>query len=68
MVSKFSRKQRAVIGILYSLSTAIITAIILDVFNLGGNSIVIVYVGVTALVTFVVPPHRFFGKYHQNKE
>lgn len=64
---QFSSKQLAAIALVYSLSTAVITEIILDVFNLGGNSIVIVYVGVTAFVTFVVPPRRFFGKNQKGK-
>jgi hypothetical protein len=59
---RYSSKQLAAIGIFYSLATAVITEVILYVFNLADSKIVLVYIGVTAFVTFVVPPRRFFGK------
>jgi len=59
---RYSRKQLAAIGIGYSLSTAAITEVILYLFNLGDSKVVLVYIGVTAFVTLVVHPRRFFGK------
>jgi len=59
---RYSSKQLAVIGIVYSLATAVITEIILYVFNLGDSKVLLIYIGVTAFVTFVAPPRRFFGK------
>jgi hypothetical protein len=59
---KFSRKQLVAIAFVYSLSTAIITELILNVFNLGGNNVVLIYFGVTAVIIFAAPPRRVFGK------
>ncbi len=64
---KFSGKQLAAIAIVYSLSTVVITELIINVFNLGGNNIVIVYFGVTAIIIFVVPPRRIFMKNQKRK-
>ena len=64
---KFSSKQLAVIALVYSFSTAVITEVILTVFNLGGNNVVIVYVGVTAFIMLVAPPRRVFRKNQKRK-